>query len=170
MAREGGAVATWKELCPEGVWPSRKGCGLSRSGRSRHRGLGTLLKGEGLCPGGVVPCTPHPGEAMSGCAEGTRPRWGAGTRVGGTHGYLPRGLDALDEAEEDNNPRDAQAPQEGQPHIAQVPNVIGQVQHIVPAQGQLVSARPTTPSSPLPVPTPGTSSTPRWGWCASGWC
>lgn len=98
-----------------------------------------------------MPPTPDTGEALSGSAEGTRPRWGAGTR-GGTHGYLPRGLDAFDEAEEDNNPRDAQAPQEGQPHIAQVPNVIRQVQHVVPAQGQPVSARPTTPSSPTPHP------------------
>lgn len=71
-------------------------------------------------------------------------------------GYLPRGLDALDEAEEDDDPGDAQAAQQGQPHFTQVPDVIREVQHIPPAQGAAgVSRAPTPPPPPLsPVPRP----------------
>ena len=169
-----------------GPWPhgrscAQKGCGQLQGvwplpeWEEHAQQAGTTPKGGGAVPrrggatstmGGAFPI----GEGL--CLEGACPHLGVGPR-GGTPGYLPRGLDALDEAEEDDDPGDAEAPQEGQPHLAQVPDVIRQVQHVPPAWGRPASARPRhhrLPRPPSPVPVPGTSSTPRWGWCASGWC
>lgn len=46
--------------------------------------------------------------------------------------YLAGGLDTPEETEENNNPGDRQAAQDGQMHFSKVPNVIRDVQHIVP--------------------------------------
>lgn len=46
--------------------------------------------------------------------------------------YLARGLNASEETEENNNPGDGQAAQDRQMHFSKVPNVIRDVEHIVP--------------------------------------
>lgn len=46
--------------------------------------------------------------------------------------YLARGLNAPEETEEDHDPGDGQAAQDGQMHFSEVPNIIRDVQDIVP--------------------------------------
>lgn len=46
--------------------------------------------------------------------------------------YLAGGLDTPEETEENNNPGDCQAAQDGQMHFSKVPNIVRDVQHIVP--------------------------------------
>lgn len=41
-------------------------------------------------------------------------------------------LDAFEEAEEDDDPGQGQAAQEGESHLSQVPDVVGDVQNVVP--------------------------------------
>lgn len=46
--------------------------------------------------------------------------------------YLARGFNTPEETEENNNPGDRQAAQDGQMHFSKVANIVGDVQHIVP--------------------------------------
>lgn len=45
---------------------------------------------------------------------------------------LSRGLNAPEETEEDDNPGHGQAAQDRETHLSKVPNIIRDVQHIVP--------------------------------------
>lgn len=48
---------------------------------------------------------------------------------------LSRGFDAPDETEEDDKPGHGQAAQDGETDLSKVPNVIGDVQHVVSGKG-----------------------------------
>lgn len=55
--------------------------------------------------------------------------------------YLARGFNTPEETEENNNPGDGQAAQDGQMHFPKVPNIVGDVQHVVP---KVIGSRLTT--------------------------
>lgn len=98
---------------------------------------GALPVGEELCLQGAWLYTEGARQIYNGRGH---PEGGVATQKGawpgaGARGYLPRRLDALDEAEEDDDPGDAEAAQERQAHLAQVPDVIRQVEHVPPAPG-----------------------------------
>lgn len=46
--------------------------------------------------------------------------------------YLAGGLNTSEETEENNNPGDGQAAQDGQMHLSKVPDTVRDVQHVVP--------------------------------------
>lgn len=46
--------------------------------------------------------------------------------------YLARGFHTPEETEENDDPGDRQAAQDGQMHFPKVPNIVGDVQHVVP--------------------------------------
>lgn len=48
---------------------------------------------------------------------------------------LSRGLDTPEETEEDDHPGQSQAAQDREAHLSQVPNIIRDIQHIVPGKG-----------------------------------
>lgn len=52
--------------------------------------------------------------------------------------YLAGGLDTPEETEENNKPGDRQAAQDGQMHFSKVPNIVRDVQHVVPKKIRLL--------------------------------
>lgn len=47
---------------------------------------------------------------------------------------LPGRLDTFEEAEEDDDPGQGQAAQDGESHLSQVPDVVGDVQNVAPGR------------------------------------
>lgn len=124
---------------------STGGSGYRQEGRGYiQKGYGRYTTGVAIQKGGVV------------TQKGAWPPRKGACPGAGARGYLPRGLDALDEAEEDDDPGDAEAAQQGQAHLAQVPDVIREVEHVPPVPGgQQASAGPRHRRPPyLPVPSP----------------
>lgn len=67
--------------------------------------------------------------------QGQQVRWvliGPACRCSATH--LSGRLDTFEEAEEDDDPGEGQAAQDGESHLSQVPDVVGYVQNVVPGR------------------------------------